>query len=88
MKTIHVAAGIIQRNDASDEILAVQRGYGEMTGMWEFPGGKVERGESGAEACTRELHEELQVSVTNLRDFYTIEYDYPDFHLSMQCFFC
>lgn len=88
MKTIHVAAGIIQRNDASDEILAVQRGYGEMTGMWEFPGGKVERGESGAEACARELHEELQVSVTNLRDFYTIEYDYPDFHLSMQCFFC
>lgn len=88
MKTIHVAAGIIQRNDASDEILAVQRGYGEMTGMWEFPGGKVERGESGAEACARELHEELQVSVANLRDFYTIEYDYPDFHLSMQCFFC
>ena len=88
MKTIHVAAGIIQRNGASDEILAVQRGYGEMTGMWEFPGGKVERGESGAEACARELHEELQVSVTNLRDFYTIEYDYPDFHLSMQCFFC
>ena len=88
MKTIHVAAGIIQRDGASDEILAVQRGYGEMTGMWEFPGGKVERGESGAEACARELREELQVSVTNLRDFYTIEYDYPDFHLSMQCFFC
>ena len=59
-----------------------------MAGLWEFPGGKVEHGESPAEACERELREELGVRITNLRDFYTLEYDYPDFHLSMTCFFC
>lgn len=85
-KTVHVAAGIIQRENG--EILAVQRGYGPMAGLWEFPGGKVEHGETPAEACERELREELDVRVTNLRDFYTLEYDYPDFHLSMTCFFC
>ena len=88
MKTVHVAAGIIQRGGNSDEVLAVQRGYGAMAGMWEFPGGKVERGETAAEACVRELAEELQVHVENLRACYTVEYDYPDFHLSMECFFC
>lgn len=87
MKTIHVAAGIIC-NDDSDEVLAAQRGYGEFEGLWEFPGGKVERGETAAEACTRELLEELEVNVTDLRDFYTVEYDYDDFHLSMDCFLC
>lgn len=59
-----------------------------MAGMWEFPGGKIENGETPEEACRRELLEELQVRVTNLQDFYTLEYDYPDFHLSMNCFFC
>ena len=88
MKTVHVAAGIIQRGDDSDEVLAVQRGYGDMAGMWEFPGGKVERGETAAEACARELAEELQVHVEDLRACYTVEYDYPEFHLSMECFFC
>ena len=88
MKTVHVAAGIIQRGDGSDEVLAVQRGYGDMAGMWEFPGGKVERGETAAEACERELAEELQVHVEDLRACYTVEYDYPEFHLSMECFFC
>ena len=92
MKTVHVAAGIIQRGNANGheagEVLAVQRGYGSMAGMWEFPGGKVERGETAAEACARELAEELQVHVDRLRAFYTVEYDYPDFHLSMECFFC
>ena len=92
MKTVHVAAGIIQRGSVDghdvDEVLAVQRGYGSMAGMWEFPGGKVERGETAAEACERELTEELQVRVDRLRAFYTVEYDYPDFHLSMECFFC
>ena len=88
MKTVHVAAGIIQRGSGSDEVLAVQRGYGDMTGMWEFPGGKVERGETAAEACARELIEELQVHVEDLRACYTVEYDYPEFHLSMECFFC
>ncbi len=90
MKTVHVAAGIIQRvaEDGASEVLAVQRGYGDMAGLWEFPGGKVESGETPAETCVRELREELQVSITHLQDFYTLEYDYPDFHLSMNCFFC
>lgn len=88
MKTVRVAAGIIQRGHGTGEVLAVQRGYGSMAGMWEFPGGKIERGETAEDACKRELYEELKVRITNLRDFYTVEYDYPDFHLSMQCFFC
>lgn len=88
MKTVQVAAGIIQRGGNEGEILAAQRGYGSMEGLWEFPGGKVETGETPAEACVRELHEELNIRVTDLQDFYTLEYDYPDFHLSMKCFFC
>ena len=87
MKTVRVAAGIIC-SDSGDDVLAVQRGYGDMKGLWEFPGGKVERGETAEDACRRELAEELSVRITNLRDFYTVEYDYPDFHLSMECFFC
>ena len=87
MKTVHVAAGII-RKEGSDELLAVQRGYGSMQGLWEFPGGKLLRGETPEDAVRRELMEELQVKVTNLRDFYTVEYDYPDFHLSMECYYC
>ena len=87
MKTVHVAAGII-RKEGSDELLAVQRGYGDMQGLWEFPGGKLIRGETPEDAVRRELMEELQVKVTNLRDFYTVEYDYPDFHLSMECYYC
>lgn len=87
LKTVHVAAGII-RKDGSDELLAVQRGYGDMQGLWEFPGGKLMRGETPEDAVRRELMEELQVKVTNLRDFYTVEYDYPDFHLSMECYYC
>ena len=86
MKTVHVATGIIRKTD-SDEVLAVQRGYGDMEGLWEFPGGKVARGETAEDACRRELLEELDVHVSNLRDFYTVEYDYDDFHLSMECFF-
>lgn len=88
MKTVRVAAGVICASDGTDNVLAVQRGYGAMQGLWEFPGGKVERGETAAEACRRELMEELQVRVSDLHDFYTVEYDYPDFHLSMDCFFC
>ena len=78
MKTVHVAVGII-RKEGSDELLAVQRGYGDMQGLWEFPGGKLMRGETPEDAVRRELMEELQVKVTNLRDFYTVEYDYPRF---------
>lgn len=91
MKTVRVAAGIIcEQEDGADSarFLAVKRGYGDMKGMWEFPGGKIENGESAEDACRRELAEELQVSITDLRDFYTVEYDYPDFHLSMKCFLC
>lgn len=88
VKTVHVAAGIIRCPDGSDRVLVQQRGYGEMKGLWEFPGGKVQRGESAAEACARELAEELQVHVHNLRDFYTVEYDYEGFRLAMDCFFC
>lgn len=64
MKTVHVAAGII-RKEGSDELLAVQRGYGDMQGLWEFPGGKLMRGETPEDAVRRELMEELQVKVTN-----------------------
>lgn len=87
MKTVHVAAGII-RNPQDNSVLAVQRGYGDMQGLWEFPGGKIQRGETACDACIRELQEELCVEVHNLRAFYTVEYDYEAFHLSMECFFC
>lgn len=85
MRVVHVAAGVICRGD---KVLAARRGYGDMAGLWEFPGGKVEKGETGAEACARELAEELRVAVTDVRSCYTVEYDYEDFHLSMECFFC
>lgn len=88
MKTVRVAAGIIHENGDSNRVLAVRRGYGEMSGLWEFPGGKVERGETAEDACRRELAEELNIRVTDLRDIYTVEYDYPDFHLSMECYSC
>ena len=85
MKTVHVAAGVICRGD---EVLVERRGYGSHAGEWEFPGGKVEGGETPEDACVRELAEELRVRVGNLRSCYTVEHDYPDFHLSMECFFC
>ena len=87
MKTIHVACGIIRR-ECDDQILAARRGYGAMEGLWEFPGGKVERGETSEAALERELKEELGVRVSNVCDFYTVEFPYDDFHLSMECFFC
>ena len=85
MKTIHVAAAIIIRDG---EILAAQRGYGEFKDGWEFPGGKLENGETGAEACVREIHEELRVEITDLEHLCTVEHDYDAFHLSMECFTC
>lgn len=88
MKTVHVAAGIICATDGSNKVLAVQRGYGSMTGLWEFPGGKIEADESAENACRRELNEELNIEVSDLHAFYTVEYDYPDFHLRMDCFLC
>lgn len=83
MKTIKVAAAIIID---SDKILAVQRGYGEFKGLWEFPGGKIEAGETAESALKREIREELDVDIEILQLFDFIEYDYESFHLSMKCF--
>ena len=86
MKTIHVVAAII--TDASGRIFATQRGYGEWKDWWEFPGGKIEPGETPEEALRREIREELDIDITVGRLLATVEYDYPAFHLSMQCFLC
>ena len=90
MKTIRVVAAIIKENNKENEpiIFATQRGYGEFKGGWEFPGGKIEAGETPQEALKREIKEELdtEISVGALID--TIEFDYPTFHLSMDCFWC
>lgn len=90
MKTVRVVAAIIQEiNDNGDKIIfATQRGYGEFKDGWEFPGGKIEVGETPQKALKREIMEELdtQIAVGELID--TVEYDYPNFHLSMDCFWC
>lgn len=85
MKTVRVAAAIIQNGN---EILAAQRGYGEFKDGWEFPGGKLEPGETGSDACIREIREELDVEITGLDHLCTVEHDYDTFHLSMECFTC
>lgn len=85
MKTINVVAAVIMKEG---RVFATQRGYGEFKDGWEFPGGKVEEGESPEEALRREIREELEVEV-NVGDLIdTIEYDYPAFHLSMKCYAC
>lgn len=85
MKTINVVAAVIMKEG---KVFATQRGYGELKDGWEFPGGKVEAGESPEEALRREIREELEVEV-NVGDLIdTIEYDYPAFHLSMKCYAC
>ena len=89
MKSIRVVAAVIQRqNNGRNEIFATQRGYGEFEGGWEFPGGKIEAGETPQAALIREIKEELDadILVGDLLD--TVEYDYPKFHLSMDCFWC
>ena len=85
MKTVHVAAAIIL-NDG--KVLAAQRGYGEFKDGWEFPGGKLEPGESGTEACTREIREELSATIAVDRFLCTIEHQYESFHLTMDCYLC
>ena len=90
MKTIRVVAAVIQAENAEGKpmIFATQRGYGEMKDGWEFPGGKIEKGETPEEALKREIIEELETEIEVLEYIDTIEYDYPTFHLSMDCFWC
>ena len=85
MKTVRVVAAVIE---SDHKIFATQRGYGEFKGGWEFPGGKIEPGETPLQALVREIKEELdtEIEVGELID--TVEYDYPSFHLSMDCFWC
>ena len=85
MKTIKVVAAVIKRNN---KIFVTQRGYGEFKDGWEVPGGKVEKGETKEEALIREIKEELDTVIKVDSYLDTIEYDYPDFHLSMDCFVC
>ena len=85
MKTIEVAAVIIVKDN---RIFATQRGYGEFKDGWEFPGGKIEPGESAQEALVREIREELDVDIRVGKLLETVEYDYPEFHLTMHCFIC
>ena len=85
MKTIHVVAAIIKDGN---KIFATQRGYGEFKDGWEFPGGKIEKGETPEEALIREIKEELDTTINVNKKIDTVEYDYPNFHLSMDCFIC
>jgi len=83
MKTVLVVAAIIRKEG---KILATQRGYGDYKDGWEFPGGKIEAGETAREALVREIREELGAGIVVGDHLITVEHDYPDFHLSMQCF--
>ena len=90
MKSLPVVAALIFRTSSQGlrSVFATQRGYGEWRGFWEFPGGKIESGETPQAALAREIREELATKVTVGEKIATIEYDYPTFHLSMQCFAC
>ncbi|HKM00894.1 MAG TPA: (deoxy)nucleoside triphosphate pyrophosphohydrolase [Sedimentibacter sp.] len=85
MKTIKVVAAVIVDKN---KILTTQRGYGEFQGGWEFPGGKIEPGENPEQALIREIQEELEVQIEVGELIDTVEYDYPNFHLTMYCYFC
>lgn len=89
MKTVKVVAAVICDSfENTSKIFATARGYGEFKGQWEFPGGKVEVGETPQQALKREIQEELDVKIEIGELIDTIEYDYPTFHLSMDCFWC
>jgi 8-oxo-dGTP diphosphatase len=85
MKTIRVVAAVIIENA---KVFATQRGYGEYKDGWEFPGGKIEAGETAEQALAREIQEELNTKIAVQEEIGTVEWDYPDFHLRMQCFRC
>ncbi|MDO4439487.1 MAG: (deoxy)nucleoside triphosphate pyrophosphohydrolase [Eubacteriales bacterium] len=85
MKIVKVVAAIIIDNK---RVFATQRGYGEFKDGWEFPGGKINEGETAEEALIREIKEELDTEVCPFKSLDTVEYDYPKFHLSMECFLC
>ena len=85
MKTVRVAAAVIIRDG---QVFATQRGYGEYKDYWEFPGGKIEPGETPEEALKREIREELETEIAAEEPLAHVEYDYPGFHLSMDCLVC
>ena len=85
MKLIEVVAAIIRKDD---KVFATQRGYGEWKDWWEFPGGKMEAGETPEEALRREIREELSTDISVDEFLCTVEYDYPAFHLKMHCYLC
>ena len=85
MKRIEVVAAVIQRDGL---ILATQRGYGDYKGWWEFPGGKMEPGETAREALVREIREELDAEIAVGDLLRTVEWDYPEFHLTLHCYLC
>ena len=87
-KSIHVSAAIIvrQAQDGARQVFCTQRGYGDWKGWWEFPGGKIEAGESAQEALAREIREELSAQIQVGGQVAVVEYDYPEFHLCMECF--
>lgn len=89
MKTVKVAAAVICDSLLEKKLIfAAARGYGELKGRWEFPGGKIETGETPQQALAREIREELDVEIRIGDRIETIEYDYSSFHLSMDCFWC
>jgi 8-oxo-dGTP diphosphatase len=84
-REVSVAAAVIVREG---RILACQRGHGELAGGWEFPGGKLEEGETARQACVREVNEELGIKVADLEPFVSLEYEYPSFHMHLETFTC
>lgn len=85
MKTIEVVAAIIKHDN---KIFTTRRSYGDFENMWEFPGGKIEAGETQEEALIREIKEELELDIEVSKYLTTVDYDYPNFHLTMHCFIC